>query len=187
MGWLRLLWAETNIGAEESTDDGAYFAWGETEPKSYFDYSNCKYGASSDNMTKYNSSDGKLYLDKEDDAAYVNWGAPCRIPSDSQFAELRNPNNCTWTWTTKTASDESFVNGYVVSSVKNGNSIFLPASGDRYNGDRRSRGSHGYYWSSTLDISYRYNAFYLFFRSSGRSCLSASRCYGKTVRPVAKP
>ena len=61
-----LLWAKTNVGASSSSDDGDYFAWGETEPTSYYAWSTYKWG--DDNMTKYNSSDGKTTLDSEDDA-----------------------------------------------------------------------------------------------------------------------
>ena len=38
-----LLWAETNVGAASSSDDGDYFAWGETEPKSYYVWSTYKW------------------------------------------------------------------------------------------------------------------------------------------------
>ena len=38
-----LLWAKTNVGASSSSDDGDYFAWGETEPTSYYAWSTYKW------------------------------------------------------------------------------------------------------------------------------------------------
>ena len=147
---------------------------------SYY-WSTYKHGTSSNNLTKYNSTDGKTILDKEDDAAYVNWGSSCRMPTNDEFTELRNSDNCTWTWTSQTTSSGSSVKGYKVTSVKNGNSIFLPASGYRNNGGLINHGSDGYYWSSTLLSSFSGDAFYLGFRSG-----SNDRYFGRTVRPVAE-
>ena len=182
-----LLWAETNIGAETAADDGNYYAWGETTPKSEYFWETYKYGTSYDDITKYISSDDKATLDKEDDAAYVNWGSPCRIPTNAQFGELLNSDNCTWQWTSKTTSDGSSINGYVVVSVKNGNRIFLPASGYRRNGDLYNHGSYGDYWSSTLISDYSSYAYYLDFSSSSHSQYGGNRCFGRAVRPVAEP
>ena len=182
-----LLWAETNIRAEKPADDGNYYAWGETESKPSYEWDTYKYCTSSDNMTKYNSTDSKTVLDKEDDAAYVNWGSSCRMPTRDDFTELLKSSNCTWTWTSQTTSDGSSINGYTVTSIKNGNSIFLPASGYRYNGNLNVHGSNGYYWSSTL---YSYDsdyAYYLLFSSSFHSKDSYDRCQGYAVRLVAEP
>lgn len=122
-----LLWAETNIGAEKPADDGNYYAWGETQSKSNYSWDTYKYGTSEDNLTKYNSTDDNTVLDNSDDAAYVNWGSSCRMPTCDDFTELLKSSNCTWTWTSQTTSDGSSINGYTVTSIKNGNSIFLPA------------------------------------------------------------
>ena len=184
-----LLWAKTNIGAERPADDGNYYAWGETEPQTSNSYSwdSYKYGTSSSNLTKYNSSDGKTTLDSEDDAAYVNWGDSCRMPTIDEFGELLNSDNCTWTWATHENSD-GFIRGYEVTSVKNGSSIFLPAAGYRDDVDLDEHGSLGHYWSSTLNARYSDWACYLYFDSSRHPQESYDdRCIGCTVRPVAKP
>ena len=182
-----LLWAETNIGAETAADNGNYYAWGETTTKSSYSWPTYKYGTSESDITKYNSTDGKKFLDQEDDAAYVNWGSSCRMPNDTEFDELSNSDNCTWTWTSMKNSSGSSVNGYKVTSKKNGNSIFLPASGYCYGENLDYHGSYGYYWSSALYKSYVGYAYYLDFRRSNRST-SYSHCYsGCTVRPVAEP
>ena len=154
--------------------------------KSSYDWSTYKYGTSYDNMTKYNSTDGKTVLDKEDDAAYVNWGSSCRMPTNDEFTELRNSSYCTWTWTSQTTSLGSSIYGYKVTSVKNGNSIFLPASGYRFYGGLNLHGSYGYCWSSTLYSSYNGNAYYLGFYSGYYDWYYDYRYYGHTVRPVAE-
>ena len=175
------LWAETNVGATKATDAGNYYAWGEIETKSNFTWTPYKW--TSDNgstFTKY-TTDGKTVLDKEDDAAYMNWGSFCRMPTNDEFIELRN--NCTWTWTT-----ENSVNGYKVTSKKNGNSIFLPASGYRYAGwSTDSYGKAGVFWSSTLSSSSTSKAYYLYFESGSLGGEDNDyRYFGLPVRPVAK-
>lgn len=145
-----LLWAKCNVGAIASSDNGDYFAWGETSPKSYYYWNTYKWGKWG-SISKYNSEDGKATLDLEDDAAYVNWGADCRMPSDAQIKLLID--SCQWTW----QDDYQGAKGYSVTGP-NGNSIFLPASGyrdydfldlyDRYE-------ALGYYWErSNGNFSY---------------------------------
>ena len=181
-----LLWAACNVGAATAADDGDYYAWGETATKT--DYYCSTYTWTSDGgstFTKY-TTDGKTVLDKEDDAAYVNWGSSCRMPTNDEFTELRNSDNCTWTWTSQTTSSGSSIYGYKVTSVKNGNSIFLPASGYRSYGDLNYHGSFGYYWSSTLYSSSSDYAYYLYFYSGSYDWYGVYRYIGRTVRPVAE-
>ena len=184
-----LLWATCNVGAATAAGVGNYYAWGETEPQTSNSYSwdSYKYGTSSSNLTKYNSSDGKTTLDSEDDAAYVNWGDSCRMPTIDEFGELLNSDNCTWTWATHYNYD-GFIRGYEVTSVKNGSSIFLPAAGYRDDVDLDEHGSLGHYWSSTLNARYSDWACYLYFDSSRHPQESYDdRCIGCTIRPVAEP
>ena len=187
-----LLWAETNVGAETAYDYGNYYAWGETEPKST--YSKATYttlGKYDDDeatltYTKYTSIDGKKTLELDDDAAYVNWGSACRMPTQSEMDELNDENNCTWAWVSCKNSAGENINCYKVVSVKNGNFIYLPASGHCGDGIY-IYGSNGTYWSSTVyDVSY---ACTLDFNSSYHLADSyyGYRYYGFTVRPVAEP
>lgn len=85
------LWATMNIGANSPEEYGDRFAWGETETKTYFDYSNYKYFTGGP-LSKYENSsvdgDDKIILDLEDDAAYINWGTPWKIPSREECQEL---------------------------------------------------------------------------------------------------
>ena len=84
-----ILWATNNIGATTAADDGYYYAWGETEPQSSNSYSwdSYKHGTSWSNLAKYNATDEKTVLEKEDDAAYINWGSSCRMPTYDDFNE----------------------------------------------------------------------------------------------------
>ena len=184
------LWATCNVGAFSPEDYGDYFAWGETtgydEGKTTFSWSTYKYcNGSYDTQTRYCMSssygtvDNKTELDLEDDAAYVNWGKDWRMPSYDQQAELCNTSYCTCTWTTQNG-----VKGYKVTSVSNGNSIFLPAAGYRYDTSLDIAGSRGDYWSRSLYSDYSGYAYYLYFNSSYVDWGDYNRCYGRSVRPV---
>ena len=70
------------------------------------------------------------------------------MPTLAELKELTNTSNCTWTWTTQNG-----VKGYKVTSVKNGNSIFLPAVGYRKLDGLISYDSHGFYWTSSLNTN----------------------------------
>lgn len=177
-----LKWATCNVGATTPEGYGDYFAWGETSPKEVYDYStyfDTNDGGST--FTKYNLTGGKTTLDPEDDAAHVNWGGNWRMPTKAEFDELRNTDNCTWE--KKTNYNGTGVNGYLVTSKKNGNSIFLPASG-YYNGSSLSSdGSGGYYWSSSLSGNNSHYAYGLLCKTFV-DWLSNFRYYGQSVRPV---
>ncbi len=93
---------------------------------------------------------------------------------------------CTWTWTSKATSDGSSINGYTVTSTKSGNSIFLPASGYRYDCNTDDHGLGGYYWSSTLYSSGSGNAYCHYFDSDDHEQDYYNRSRGRSVRPVAE-
>ena len=185
---LSVKWATCNVGATSPEEYGDYFAWGETTPKTTYDWSTYKYcNGTYDSMTKYcidseyGTVDNKTTLELSDDAAHVNWGGSWRMPTKAEQDELRNTDNCIWTWTTQNG-----VNGYKVTSNKNGNSIFLPAAGFRYDSNLYSAGSGGYYWSSSLYTSYSDGACYVYFGSDYVDWLSGYRYYGLSVRPVCE-
>ena len=188
-----LKWATMNVGASKPEEYGDYFAWGETEPyyssqdpltwkdgkSSGYDWPSYKWcNGSSTSLTKYNTNssygtvDNKTVLDPEDDAAHVNWGGSWRMPTDAEWTELRT--ECTWTWTT-----EDGVSGRKVTGP-NGNSIFLPAAGNRSGTYLSNAGSLGYFWSSSL-------AYDVSFYSSSVLRNSSFRYAGFSVRPVIQP
>ena len=123
-------WATMNIGAESPAGSGDYFAWGETVSKDTYYSSNYSY--TGDSRT----------LPADNDAATANWGSPWRTPPEDEWTMLKN--KCTWTWT-----KENNVNGYKVTSKKNGNSIFIPASGFYVDNEYYGSGRSGYYWASS--------------------------------------
>ena len=182
------LWATCNVGANTPEEYGDYFAWGETEPKTTYNWSTYKY-ANGDykKLTKYcNDSeygyngftDNLTTLQPSDDAATANWGNGWRMPTLEEWNELRN--NTTRTWTTQNG-----VNGSLF-TASNGNSLFLPAAG--YREDTLYHvGSHGTCWSSSIDWDNPSSAFDFWFsliigRGSGMGC--SSRYLGQSVRAV---
>lgn len=183
---LSVKWATCNVGADSPEDYGDYFAWGETKPKSTYDWSNYKWcQGSRHTITKYctdsyfGTVDNKTQLDLSDDAAHVNWGGSWRMPTIDELIELEQ--KCSWTWTTRNG-----VEGYKVS--RNGNSIFLPAAGYRDYSSLYEASWEGYYWSSSLYADGLEDA------SEDAGCVDVasgsvdwgydSRCYGLPVRPV---
>ena len=183
---LSVKWATCNVGATKPEEYGDYFAWGETQPKDYYSWSTYKCcNGSYDSLTKYNTNssygtvDNKTTLDLSDDAARANWGGSWRMPTDAELTELREL--CTWTWTTQNG-----VNGYKVTSKKNGNSIFLPAAGYRYDSSLSYAGSYGDYWSSSLYTGGPDGAWGVYFGSDNVLRSIYYRCFGQSVRPVCQ-
>lgn len=190
----RLFWAKCNIGASKPEGYGNYYAWGETETKSNYSWSTYKWANGNYNkLTKYcptdktdywdgtGSPDGKTVLDPEDDVAHVKLGGKWRMPTDAEWTELRNSDNCTWTWTTQNG-----VNGRLVTSKKNGNSIFLPAAGYRFGTNLGYAGSYGFYWSSSLNADYPDYAWNVNFYSVNVFRNYFNRYYGQSVRAVSE-
>ena len=181
------IWATRNVGASVPEDYGDYFAWGETAPKSYYDWGTYKWcNGSYYTLTKYCTQSGygyngfvdnKTELDPEDDAAYVNWGPSWRMPTAEQQIELYE--KCSSVWTTQNGVYGQLVTG------PNGNTMFLPAAGDRWHGSLNA-GSGGDYWSRTLVGSNPYSAWHLYFSSGhwGYWNDSYNRYFGFTVRAV---
>lgn len=180
------LWATCNVGANSPEEYGDYFAWGESVPKDYYDWSTYKWcNGSSVMLTKYCTdsfygnngfTDSKTELDPEDDAAYVNWGSSWRIPTKNQQDELRY--KCTWTWIQ--CND---VNGYLVTGP-NGNTIFLPAAGSYGDDLLNGLGSTGNYWSRTLYPGYSNDACGISITSWYVDWNSSNRCCGCSIRAV---
>ncbi len=177
------LWATCNVGANAPEEYGDYFAWGETTPKSTYNWSTYKYcNGSYDTQTKYCTSssygtvDNKTTLEAADDAARANWGGAWRMPTLAEQEELLN--ECTWSWTTLNG-----LSGYRVTGT-NGNSIFLPAAGHRRDSILGSAGSDGYYWSSSLDSGSSVSVYVLRIYSSNFDWVYDYRYFGLSVRPV---
>ena len=131
------------------------------------------------NVGATNSYDYGTYYENDYATDVASWGSSCSVPTKDEFDELINESNCTHTWAT-----ENKINGYKITSKKNGNSIFLPAAGYFRNGEAQRSGMYGYYWSSTETVT-DYSAYDLYFNSSSIRVKNDAYKYGTPVRPVA--
>ncbi|MBR5061197.1 MAG: hypothetical protein IKX24_03545 [Prevotella sp.] len=168
-------WASCNVGATKPEEYGGYYAWGETEEKEVYNWStyiHCD-GSSSTCHDLGSDISGTEY-----DVAHVKWGGDWVMPTLDDIKELRD--NCISEWTTVNG-----VNGRKFTGP-NGNSIFLPAAGYRWNGDLDDAAGGGYYWSSTQDPSTSYLACFLGFYSGDAKWYRRSRDCGQSVRPVVR-
>lgn len=123
-------------------------------------------GLPSGAMWNNKNEEGGFYTYDEAKSKFKN-----DLPTKEQLIELKD--KCTWTW---------MDNGYKVMGP-NGDSIFLPAAGNRNCGSKvYDIGSSGFYWSSTPGGSE--HAWYLLFNSSKVEMNNYGRCYGRSVRLV---
>ena len=181
-----LLWATCNVGADTPEDYGDYFAFGETQTKDCFYWSNYQHcNGIYNTLTKYcpNSNfgyngyfDNLTILQPEDDVVTIQWGIGYRMPTKEEWRELFQ--NTTQTWITQNG-----VNGMQFTGP-NGNSIFLPASGCFQGTTIYGIGNYGNYWSSSINTDTPYYAGYFFSGSSGHNLNYNQRYYGQTIRPV---
>ena len=169
-----LLWCEHNVGASTPYEHGLYFSWGNVEGHaegSGYDFSDAVYA-----QTAGAALTGNIPVNNTYDMARHNMGAPCRLPTSGEFTELNN--NCDSEWT-----DEDGVAGRRFTSRINGNSIFFPASGNYSGTTLYSRGSYGYYWSSSYNSAT--SAYILYFTSSDvNPANNFNLRYGFTARAV---
>jgi len=172
-----LKWATMNIEANSIVGYGGYYAWGETDVKDAYNWDNYPYGNiySCTNLGEFSGS--STY-----DVARVKWGGSWRMPTIDEFKELQT--NCTWVWTTICGISGDLVTG------PNGNTIFLPAGGDKEYSSHYDKETVGYYWTtSQMDpiaaspIAYNY-CFNKNFSSGSPSYGSNDRFKGFTVRAV---
>lgn len=176
-------WACCNVGASKPEGYGGYYAWGETNEKSYYAPSTYKYAVLDDNNGYW--YDGHWYrcanigsdiTGTSYDVARTRMGAPWRMPSVEQMKELIN--NCSRQWT-----QHKGVNGIIVTGPSGGQ-VFLPAAGVRQY-DELYWSDYGEYWSSSLYPDYAKYAYYLGFKSDYSGWNNGgSRWAGQSVRAV---
>ena len=197
---LSVLWASFNLGADSPTGKGKYYAWGETkaygedypENENNFNYTGKtvkeKYYAETyifggqgrlhyvygGRFSKYNGDDLNT-LENQDDAAYLLLGEGWHIPTKEQWEELNN--NTTW---------EQVDGGYRATSTVPGYtnvSIFLPYTGNRYEGSHLN-GGYGVYWSSTLNQGEMVHGFNTSKEYGYHGITNEYRWDGLAIRPV---
>lgn len=177
---LSVAWASCNVGANSPEEYGDYYAWGEVETKEWYNWDSYKWGDEF-SWTKYNDTkygDYKYRLDPEDDVAQVKLGVRWHMPTTYDIQELLD--NCSWVWMSYKG-----VNGYTVTSNVNGNKIFLPAAGWRYNDYSSDVGRTGYYRSIYL---YSKTFTYSLFFDNERFIITTNtqRYEGMSVRAVTE-
>ena len=128
-------------------------------------WASCNVGASSP------ESYGNYYTWEETKS--IEWSGNLRMPTTEEMKELRE--QCVWKWTKSNG-----IYGYRIS--RNGNSIFLPASGFQLNNRAYDSGEYGYYWSTGSSnqanvLEFNVDDYY----SNGNE-----PTYSCTVRPVSK-
>ena len=199
------LWYKYNLGVNPNqlskAEDwyGNYYAWGEIEQhKGWptnknlepYDWKNYKYTVNDDALIKYcnihkyglnDFTDNLTELLPEDDAVYQNMhhNFKFKTPTKEQFEELLK-------YTTNN-SIENYngilqLNGRIFVG-KNGNQLFIPATGYYEDSKYGDIGSKGYYWTSNLNTSLPLFA-YCFYFSKMVFTHFEKRYNGFAIRPV---
>ena len=109
------------------------------------------------------------------------WRVPTFTELETLGIPLTNQTLVTKVWTTQNG-----INGYLCTDNNNGNSIFLPAAGNRFSrdGSLLYTDTNGYYWSSTppnSTLANSLNGYSGFFNR-----YAANRAYGMSVRCVSE-
>lgn len=164
---LSVKWASCNVGATSPADSGTFYAWGDVTPSESYGWRDA---------ASYDKSYATT-LGVDMDAATVALGDGWRMPTREEFEELITM--CTWRQTTRDG-----MYGYEV-VASNGNSIFLPAAGYRYDTTLYHNGLEGLYWSasSSVDGDNR-RASALHFNTHERFIEDFYRYYGASIRAV---
>lgn len=183
-----LMWATCNVGADTPEGFGAYYAWGELQPKEVYDWKSYRYGNDNNEryeLTKYCSNsdygfhgftDSLTVLEPADDVAQAEWGSSWRMPTREDWEELFQN-------TTYIITAQNGVEGCLFTAT-NGNSLFLPAAGYWWGSDFNSAGI-GVYWSSTINTEFPYRSWgYHINPDSSHVCGSSDRNRGQSVRAV---
>ena len=169
-------WACCNVGASTPEGYGGYYAWGETEEKSIYNWSNYIHCDGSMDTFHYL---GDNICGTEYDVAYVKWGREWQLPSFDQCREL--VENTTYEWTMMNGIEGGLFTG------KNGVSIFLPCAGHHFNSQFYGNIDYGFYWQGNMNP----------YDQSGIACILSFGIFnaqsdqlmdcesGQSVRPVS--
>ncbi len=180
-------WASCNVGADKPEASGEYFAWGETKSKEVYADTTYAFYVLSDSVAadslarKTWKHIGSDIAGTEYDAATVIMGDAWKMPTEAQAKELID--ECEWTWV-----EVNGVNGYKVAG-KNGNSIFLPATGLKGSNDVVNGDMIGGFWTSTECTAEETNgdfAMAVRFFSESHALEKGGRGYGRSIRAVVK-
>ena len=170
---LSVLWAPFNVGCDHASllMPGGYYGYG--------DPSGQIITITPDNVPQFWNTDHGDYAGTEYDIAHVHWGGRWRTPRQSDFDELIS--RCQWTL----LYPPHMVPGYLVTGP-NGNSIYLPLAGFRYETKYYAQGEYGYYWfASDACSNHTFEAGVgLWLKPEGVQYLTTIANNGFSVRPV---
>lgn len=196
------MWARRNIDVSQSNGfaasdiqlDASYFSWGNVDGHNINegDFSPYSWGEDN-NQEPYSSSPGAAItypgsMDAAHDCARVVCGAPWKVPSVSDFVELRS--NCDFIdadGVVISGTDKLItINGVVgirLRSKINGNILFFAACGYGLRSSLYRGNDRGVYWLSGL-LSDVNGSRLLFSTESVATNNPFARFHGCTIRPV---
>ena len=164
-----LLWAKKNIditqangfAASEFQYECTFFSWGNTEGHNPTNTSAFSYDWGTNNEGPYASTPGAQLSGNASlsfDFARAHLGAPWRLPTTEEFAELfanidyvqADGETVIDAATTNKLVTVNEVTGIYIKSKINGKLLFFPCSGYGYGTTWSHRGSDGLFWSSSL-------------------------------------
>ena len=180
---LDVLWATCNLGASSPEEIGDLYAWGETEPKKEYTWSNYKWCMGTpESIFKYTKegaqADNKMTLDPEDDAAHAVLGGKWRMPTTNDYLQLiRN------TKYQVIKDGQGKISGLFLYSTVVGyteKSIFIPGIGNCWTSqwDRHPYNAAIFHYQHGLDFLEVYD--YPYYDPNER----VQRCSGNPIRPV---
>ena len=190
-----LKWATCNLGATSPCEYGLLYQFGRVDGYAYGDENNQFRNTSQnkeDTGSQYipKTASGKIYktgevLDPADDAAYVASNGVMRMPTIEEYQELLDNTTNEWVSCNVMGGDHTSHNvmGRLFTSTKNNKKLFFPAAGYFFtiNSSYGTAGTHGHYWSSSVDDSNIDNGKDLRFESgrfeSGSEHAGSEKCY----------
>ena len=174
-----------NIDGHNPSSVSAFdYNWGGVNEQEPY-YEGQPYGS-----TPGNTLTGNIAVGEDFDAARANLGAPWRMPTSAEFAELfanikyinADGTEVETTKTDKRVTVNGIIGLYLESTI-NGARLFFSCSGNGNGRTWNGRGANGFYWSSTWNSAR--NARYLNFNSGGVNPQNnRNRYYGFALRPV---
>ncbi len=160
---LSVKWASHNLGAPCQEQPGYYVGWGDVSCQLQSTYY--------EDYPVLPQIGGTPF-----DAARRYWGETWRIPTVQEMLELMQ--RCQWQWT-----QVNGVTGFWITG-RTGNSIFLPAGGDRYGCQFEDAYYFGRYWCDQIDEQDNARAYLLEFSQTSGNLFTLARYMGLLIRPV---
>ena len=183
--YMKSFFSWGNIDGHNPISNSAFsYDWGSVNEQEPY-YEGQVYGS-----TPGNTLTGNIAVGEDFDAARANLGAPWRMPTSAEFAELfanikyiNADGTEVDTTNTDKRVDVNGVKGLYLESTINGARLFFSCSGVGYGRSWSGRGSNGYYWSAAFSSAR--DARRLGFSSGGVYPQGSSGRYnGFALRPV---